>query len=173
MNLLLHTCCAPCAVVPTQFLKEQGIDFTAFNFNPNIHPRAEQLQRAETLHTLASLAGFAVIDVAQNAQADWEDCIGQSPDRCKLCYEIRLQETARQAKLLGFDAFSTTLLISPYQDHALIKEVAEEIAAAFGMPFYYHDFRPNFREGQNQAREMGLYRQKYCGCINSLAGQGR
>jgi len=171
--MLLHTCCAPCATYPAKFFKENGIDFTAFFMNPNIHPLSEQVRRGEALWMLADREKFGLIYSNEFDQDAWEGAIGESSDRCKLCYEIRLYETARQAKLRGFEGFSTTLLISPYQDHDLIKQIGFEAAEMLGLTFYYEDFRPHFREGQALAREMGIYMQKYCGCVVSLAGKGR
>ena len=80
---------------------------------------------------------------------------------------MRLDKTAQKAKELGFDYFSTTLLISPYQNHEMIYEVAEDMAEKYGVKFLYKDFRPFFREGQKIAMELGMYMQKYCGCIFS------
>ena len=89
-------------------------------------------------------------------------------NRCgNYCYPVRLAKTAKYAKEHGYDAFSTTLLVSPYQKHELICEIAEKIAKQYDIPFLYRDFRVGFREGQAKAREIGLYMQKYCGCIFS------
>ena len=87
--------------------------------------------------------------------------------RCNMCYRVRLDKTAWYAKEKGFDAFTTTLLVSPYQKHELICEIGQQAAQKYGIDFYYSDFRPGFRQGQQGAKEMGLYRQKYCGCIVS------
>ena len=87
--------------------------------------------------------------------------------RCVKCYEMRLYEAARQARDGGFDSFTSSLFISPYQKHDLMREVAEQAAAAYGVAFLYRDFRPYFRAGQERARELGFYMQKYCGCIFS------
>jgi predicted adenine nucleotide alpha hydrolase (AANH) superfamily ATPase len=84
-----------------------------------------------------------------------------------MCYSLRLDKVAKYAKDNGFDAFTTSLLVSPYQKHDLIKELGEKFALKYNIKFYYQDFRPFFREGQAMAKEMGLYRQKYCGCIVS------
>ncbi|MBR1976514.1 MAG: epoxyqueuosine reductase QueH, partial [Phascolarctobacterium sp.] len=67
----------------------------------------------------------------------------------------------------GYDAFSTTLLVSPYQKHALIIKEAEAAAEEFGIPFYYEDFREGYQRGVDISLEMGLYRQQYCGCVFS------
>jgi predicted adenine nucleotide alpha hydrolase (AANH) superfamily ATPase len=81
---------------------------------------------------------------------------------------MRLERTAARAAEGGFDGFSTSLLISPYQRHDAIRRLGEEAAAKFGVNFLYRDFRPLFRKGQAQARDLGLYMQKYCGCTFSL-----
>jgi predicted adenine nucleotide alpha hydrolase (AANH) superfamily ATPase len=88
-------------------------------------------------------------------------------NRCAYCYRIRLARTAALARERGFDAFSTTLLISPYQNHELLVQTAQDAAEEYGVEFLYRDFRPRFREGQAEARRLGLYMQKYCGCIFS------
>ena len=87
--------------------------------------------------------------------------------RCVKCYEMRLFEAARAAKEGGFDAFTSSLFISPYQKHELMRDVGYRAAEEYGVQFYYQDFRPMFRDGQQRARELGFYMQKYCGCIFS------
>ena len=95
---------------------------------------------------------------------------GVYPDfdyRCGFCYALRLEEAAATAKEQGFESFTTSLLISPYQNHELLKQIGEEMGEKYGVVFLYRDFRLRFREGQERARELGLYMQKYCGCIFS------
>lgn len=70
-------------------------------------------------------------------------------------------------KKIGYDSFSTTLLVSPYQNHEALKTLGEELAKKYVIKFVYRDFRVGFREGQQKARELGLYMQKYCGCVFS------
>ena len=96
-------------------------------------------------------------------------CKPAKPGRCFFCYRIRLEKTAVYAAQNGYDAFSTSLLISPYQQHDVIRRMGEELAAHYKVKFFYRDFRPLFREGQAEARALGLYRQKYCGCEYSIA----
>jgi predicted adenine nucleotide alpha hydrolase (AANH) superfamily ATPase len=88
-------------------------------------------------------------------------------DRCRFCYEFRLDEVAKTAKLENFDVFTTTLLGSPHQKHEIIKEVGEIMGKKYGVSFYYEDFRHGFNKARNMWRETNLYRQKYCGCIFS------
>ena len=88
-------------------------------------------------------------------------------DRCAYCYESRLFAAAKYAAEHGISSFSTTLLISPYQNHELLRQTGERAAQEYGVSFLYRDFRPYFKEGQQRARELELYMQKYCGCIFS------
>ncbi len=90
-----------------------------------------------------------------------------SPERCKSCYRLRLKKTAEEASKQGFDAFTTTLLISPYQDFEQITAIGNELADKYSISFYLRDFRPYFSKSIPIAKELGLYRQKYCGCIYS------
>ena len=87
--------------------------------------------------------------------------------RCAYCYRVRMEETARYAAEHGFDSFTTSLLISPYQNHEAICAVARAMGGEYGVEFLYRDFRPLFREGQQFARDHGFYMQKYCGCVFS------
>ena len=87
--------------------------------------------------------------------------------RCAYCYESRLSAAAKYAAEHGFSSFSTTLLISPYQNHELLRQTGERAAQEYGVSFLYRDFRPNFRVGNQRARELGFYMQKYCGCVFS------
>ena len=77
------------------------------------------------------------------------------------------QPTLRYAAEHGYTSFTSTLFVSPYQNHELLRQTAEELGRQYGVPFLYRDFRPGFRDGQRQARELGFYMQKYCGCVFS------
>ncbi|MFA6309303.1 MAG: epoxyqueuosine reductase QueH [Clostridia bacterium] len=171
MRLLLHMCCAPCALYPAGVLQDEKIEFEGFFYNPNIHPIDEFNRRKENVEIFSKNKGIKTTYADDFLQNDWENFSESDDERCKMCYSLRLSKTARFAKENGFNAFSTTLLVSPYQKHDLIKELGEKFSKDFGIEFYYRDFRPGFREGQARAKELGLYRQKYCGCIKSLNRQ--
>ena len=165
-RLLLHACCGPCAEYPARTLLAEGFKLRGFFYNPNIHPLAENDRRRKNLLILAESLGFPVdVDPACD-ESTWRTM--EAPARCRMCYSVRLHAAAKHAAAIGFPMFTTSLLISPYQDHEALKEIGEAAALAHGVRFLYRDFRPHFREGQQQARADGLYRQKYCGCINSL-----
>lgn len=160
-------CCGPCSVYPASVLQEEGIMFEGLFFNPNIHPYDEFIKRKENLKLFTDAKNITLSCIDEFSQDIWEKFNSTNNDRCRMCYEVRMNKAASYAKANGFDAFTTTLLVSPYQNHELIKEIGEKYAKDYGIEFYYRDFRPGFRQGQQQAKEMGLYRQKYCGCIIS------
>lgn len=168
MEVLLHTCCAPCSIKCIDMLESESITPVLFWYNPNIHPYTEYKNRKNALVDYAKSKNLKV-----NLKDDYglrEFVKNIYPDfgnRCEYCYTSRLEETAKYAHDNGYKAFSTTLLISPYQKHDLIRKAAQEIAEKYGVEFIYRDFRPYFKEGQKTAREMGTYMQKYCGCIFS------
>jgi len=147
---------------------QENVDFEGFFFNPNIHPLDEFKRRMETLKEFAGQKGLTVYYKDDFMQDVWENFKGETVERCAMCYGTRLEKTAQFASEKGLDAFTTTLLVSPYQKHDMIKELGEKYASKYGVEFYYRDFRPGFRQGQNEARELKLYRQKFCGCIVSF-----
>jgi len=169
MKLLMHTCCAPCSVYCIDSLREEGIEPTLYWFNPNIHPYIEYKQRRDTLKEYTENIEIKSIFEENYGLKDFcKNVIGDLDNRCvKYCYRIRLEQTAKYAKENGYEAFSTTLLISPYQNHEALKQIGEELAKKYKIAFLYRDFRVGFKEGQAEARKIGLYMQKYCGCIFS------
>ena len=169
MKLLMHTCCAPCSVYCIDTLRAEGIEPTLFWYNPNIHPFMEYKARRDCLKDYASMVGAKlIINEDYGLDEFCKNVINDIPGRCvNYCYRKRIGETVRYAVENGYDAFTTTLLVSPYQKHEELKTVCEELAEAAGIKFVYRDFRVGFRDGQAKARELGLYMQKYCGCIFS------
>ena len=171
MNLLLHMCCGPCSCYPVKVLRGQGIEPTGYFFNPNIHPYKEWDMRLKAAEEFAARSEMKIItdkhymlrDFLRRALAAEQVENG----RCRMCYTWRLEETARYAAENGFDAFTSTLFYSIYQQHELMKETAEHFAKVYGVKFHYEDFRPGWQEGIDMSVEMGLYRQPYCGCIFS------
>ena len=169
MKLLMHTCCAPCSVYCIDTLRAEGIEPTLYWYNPNIHPYKEYEARLNTLREYSKMIDINLIE--ENVYGLREFCkntVNSLDTRCKdYCYPVRLEQTAKYAKENGFDTITTTLLVSPYQQHDLIHELGEKIAKKYDINFVYRDFRVGFRQGQAKARELGLYMQKYCGCVFS------
>lgn len=167
MKILTHVCCAPCFTYPHKRMQEEGHNVTAFFYNPNIHPYLEFKNRLETVEKYVELKGTRVIyDYDYDIENFLRGALA-AKERCKFCYTCRLTKTAQMARQLEFDAFTTTLLISPYQEHEKLAGVGEKIADEFGITFYYEDFREGYQESRDISRSLGLYMQKYCGCIFS------
>jgi len=167
MKILTHICCAPCFTYPHKRMLEDGHDVTAFFYNPNIHPYTEYKNRRESVEKYAKLRGTKVIyDSNYDIEKYLRGALG-AENRCRFCYTERLGKTAELAKQLAFDAFTTSLLISPYQDHETLADAGEKIADETGVRFYYEDFREGYRESRQISRTLGLYMQKYCGVYSA------
>lgn len=168
MNTLLHICCAPCANGCISSLQAEGVAVTGFWYNPNIHPYTEYRSRRDCLRSYAAALSLPLIERNDYGLRPFCSAVcGDLAHRCEKCYEMRLFQAAQCARDQGFDSFTSSLFISPYQNHALMQAIAERASAQFGVPFLYRDFRPLFHDGQARARELGFYMQKYCGCIFS------
>ena len=165
---LLHVCCGPCAVYPSRSLRENGYRFDAYFCNPNIYPLEEFVKREENVLLWAEKDGVRIHVDRERSEDYWSLYRGAKSGRCDMCYRLRAAKVFDFAKNKGYDSVTTTLLVSPYQDQALIKSIFEECAEARKVKFLYFDFRTGYREGQELAKELGLYRQKYCGCLPSL-----
>jgi len=172
MKLLLHICCAPCSTAAVQAWRQEGADVTGTFFNPNIHPFTEHRHRYDTLLAYASkidlpLAGEPMYDIV-----GWLRMVSgqeRKGERCRLCIAHRMNHVAKLAADAGFDAFSTSLLVSPWQEHEIVIEEGKRAGETAGVEFAYRDFRPLYNQSIDISRSMGLYRQKYCGCIYSEA----
>lgn len=171
--MLLHVCCANCALYPVQSLLSRGVEIKALWFNPNIHLEDEYSKRLSALRTLEALWSLDVEYIDEYGIREFLRAVQASDaDRCSVCYAMRLDKTAQTARQMGIEAFSTTLLVSPYQKIDLIKTAGEEAGRRHGVSFFFEDFRPGYREGVAMSKQMGLYRQKYCGCIYSKKERG-
>ena len=167
-QILLHSCCGPCSIAILAAFAERGQTVTSYFYNPNIQPFTEHRARKEAWLQLMEMTDTSYILDDDYPLEMWLGKVADAPgERCGFCYDIRLRAAAETAVANGFRRFTSSLLISPYQKHELIRLTGEKIAAEFGLEFYYEDFRPLFREGQRMAREAGIYMQKYCGCIYS------
>jgi len=175
-RILVHMCCGPCSIYPLKAMLGDRAEVWGFFYNPNIHPHSEFLKRLSAVKTLAGLLSINVIlheeykplPFIRNLKASTGGQKHPPKDlRCRYCYGVRLEETAKAAKSNGFDAFSSSLLYSKYQNHEEIKELGVDLGKKYGILFYYEDFRAGWQDGINESKEKGLYRQKYCGCIYS------
>lgn len=168
MKLLLHMCCAPCSTYSCKRFRELSYEIHGFFYNPNIHPYKEHQRRLEALEEYCDSEEIPLM-VRKDYQLEGylSKVMPDLPNRCRACYRIRLEEAARMAAETGIDRFSTTLAISPYQNHELLREEGERAAKKYGVEFVYEDLRPGYRESVETSKSLGLYRQPYCGCIFS------
>ena len=169
-KLLLHACCAPCAIYPVEEAKKDGLDITAFFYNPNIHPPKEHDKRKNECDKFFKLEDTGMISPEYGA-SDYFVKITEDenpPERCAMCWDIRMEKSAVFAKDKNFDLFTTTLLGSPYQNHETLREICERLSKEKRIDFYYKDFREGFRAAHKLAKGKGMYCQNYCGCVFSI-----
>lgn len=168
MKLLLHICCAPCAIYPVRLLRERDITVMGYFHKSNIHPYSECLRRQQALEDYSAGIDLGVIyQDGYDMENFIRNVVYRETERCRYCYYDRLKSTALTARHGKFDCFSSTLLYSKFQRHALIREIGEAVGKETGVRFYYEDFRPGWKEGIEESKRLNLYRQQYCGCIYS------
>ncbi|MDI6861643.1 MAG: epoxyqueuosine reductase QueH [Caldisericia bacterium] len=165
-SILIHTCCAPCSILVIDKFKKD-YEITLFFYNPNIHPYKEYLERLNSFKSFAEnqkinyiVAKYEYKDYFMNITKNFED-------RCKFCYQLRLNQAAIISKELNIKNFTTTMLYSPYQKHDIIKTIGELLAKNYDLNFIYFDLRERYADGVKLSKDYNLYRQKYCGCIFS------
>ncbi|MBI4974246.1 MAG: epoxyqueuosine reductase QueH [Candidatus Omnitrophica bacterium] len=169
MNILLHICCAPCAIAPVEELKKEGHKVTGYFYNPNVHPYSEYLKRVAEVERYSKDINLSVHYSDYDIENYFQHIVYNEAlkNRCPVCWWLRLEKTAKYAKSNGFDSFTTTLLGSPYQDQDVVKEICLDVAKTLELDFYYKDFRPYFKGAHMSARSKGMYCQNYCGCVFS------
>lgn len=174
-SLLLHICCAPCSAYISQTLLMPKYELTWYFCNPNLNNLLEYNLRLEAVKTVAAKFNIPLIVEAYEHKT-WLDLVrGRENDtergeRCKLCYRDRLEKAAALAKKHNFNYFTTSLLVSPYKDKLAINKIGHELSGKYGVVYLAEDFQANdgYLKSQNLAKELGIYRQKFCGCEFSL-----
>ena len=169
MNILLHICCAPCSIYPIEKLREDKHVIAGLFYNPNIHPYPEYLKRKDAVEKYSKSVTLNVTYSDYDLEYYFQHIVYDeyTNNRCPACWWIRMKKAGQFAKENGFDAFTTTLLGSPYQEHETLKNLCEDIAKSSGIKFYYDDFRTGLKKAQDVAKSKGIYRQNYCGCLFS------
>ena len=171
MRLLLHVCCGPCAIVPAREFLRAGHEVTGWFHNPNIHPLAEYLRRREGALQMAEKSGIPMLSPGTVPAYDPETwrraALAFADGRCAYCRESRFAALAAKTREMGFDAFSSSLLYSRRQNHEGMKQAGEKAARIEGAAFLYRDFRPLWHEGIAASKQLGIYRQRWCGCLFS------
>lgn len=169
MKVTLHACCGPCLIEPYDALLRQGHDVLVVYANPNIHPLSEYERRRDALLDYAEARGIEVVEAVYEP-AEWIAAVGEAASgagRCELCHRLRLGAAARIAAERGSEALFTTLTVSPYQDQAAIGRAGEAACAEAGVRYVPTDFRDLYPEAVRRSKVLGMYRQRYCGCVLS------
>lgn len=173
-DILLHACCAPCTSGVFEQLAPY-FNITVLYYNPNIYPKSEFDLRLENLHKLNKHFPFKIIECEYDENefllvANGLEEEKEGGKRCAKCFELRLRKAAEFAKKEGFAYFTTTLSISPYKDSDLLNEVGNKMEKEFGVKYFYSNFKKNdgYKRSIVLSKELGLYRQHYCGCRYSI-----
>lgn len=175
--LVLHSCCAPCSTYVLTYLSEY-FRIKVFYYNPNIFPHEEYEKRAKEqqyfIEQMASkyLVECVVGDYESELFYDIAQGLEREPEcglRCDKCYELRLRKTGELAKELGADFFSTTLTISPLKKADKLNEIGMKLEAELGVKYLISDFKKKngYKQSTMISKEVGLYRQDFCGCVYS------
>jgi predicted adenine nucleotide alpha hydrolase (AANH) superfamily ATPase len=167
-KLLVHVCCVHCAAYTVEHWGHEGYEVTAFWYNPNIHPFSEHRSRLDSMKVFADKTGLPLmVDDVYDFEEYFRRVAGHESERCRECFILRLDRSAQFALEKGFDAFTTTLLISPHQQHEVLRETGEAVAAEKGIEFLYADLRKRYSDSRHITKPLDLYRQQYCGCVYS------
>ena len=176
-KILLHSCCAPCSSYVITFLSNY-LDITILYYNPNISPKEEYEKRKQeqikliknikTKNKLDYLDCDYENDIYNKSVMGYETCL-EGGSRCHICFNLRLDKTAKLAKQYNYDYFGSTLTVSPHKNSKIINEIGEKISQQYQIKWLYSDFKKNegFKQSIELSKKYELYRQDYCGCIYS------
>lgn len=173
-KILLHICCIGCGAYVSKLLSDE-FDVKLFFYNPNIFPREEYEKRLEEIERVAREFDLSVIQ-GEYDHAAWLEKIkglekeAEKGKRCLICYNDRLEETAKKAEELGIENFTSTLTVSPHKLANEISRIGNELSEKYSIDFYDKDFKKQdgFRKAVLLSKELKLYRQEYCGCEFSI-----
>lgn len=171
-KLLLHCCCGPCSTAVVERLM-CDYDITLFYYNPNIYPVEELKKRAEQVIKVANY--FGVKYIIDETTIDFQTIAKglenekEGGNRCQICFDIRLSKTAECAKSNNYNIFATTLTVSPYKNAKIINNIGDAISQRQNIEYLPSDFKKNngFLRSIQLSKQLGLYRQNYCGCVFS------
>ncbi|MCX6811929.1 MAG: epoxyqueuosine reductase QueH [Candidatus Berkelbacteria bacterium] len=178
-KILIHSCCAPCSTYVYKALIIDGFNITGFFYNPNIHGVKEYRKRLKSMKKWGKIIKKRIIVPEYYVKDYFEALLNYEKEhhrqierdkkrRCQVCFSLRLRKTAEEAKSKKFDFFTTTLLVSPYQDQSLLWQIGSDVGSEVGVDFYFRDFRKGYLASRHLARINTLYQQKYCGCVYSI-----
>ena len=168
-KILIHACCGICSGYPISLLKEMGYSPVVYFCNPNIDTEDEFNKRlaAQKIVCMYHWVDLVVDDYNHEEYLQKIKGLENAPERgarCVECIRLRLQKTAQKARELGIKQFTTSLPISPHKNFEMISELGNELAG--DLEFVAIDFKKKdgFLKTNKLSKELGIYRQNYCGC---------
>ena len=174
-KILLHACCGICSGYPISFLKDIGYEVVVYFYNPNIYPLQEYQKRLDAQKKLCNHYNCELIEGKYSPEEYFDYIKGYENEpergkRCDRCFELRLEQSAKIAKQLGIEEFTTSISISPHKDYEKITQIGKNIAEKYGLNYLSVNFRKNdgVLKTNQISKSLGLYRQNYCGCKYSL-----
>ncbi len=177
-KILLHSCCAPCSSHVISVLTKYA-DITILYYNPNISPIEEyEKRKEEQIRLINEINKDHKVDIVdcdydnniyESLIKGFENC-PERGDRCTICFNLRLEKTAKMAKLLNYDYFCSTLSVSPYKNSKLINEIGENLSKKYDVKWLHSDFKKQdgYKHSIELSHKYNLYRQDYCGCKYSI-----
>lgn len=175
--LLLQCCCAPCSSTVLEILND-CFTVKVYYYNPNIYPEAEYRKRFQNMQRLIDRAGYTNIEIidAPYAQQDFFNAVRglenekEGAKRCSVCFGLRLEKTAKKAKEIGAEYFTTTLSVSPHKNSRLLNEIGVKLQEEYGVKYLQSDFKKKdgYKRSTELSKQYELYRQNYCGCKYSI-----
>jgi epoxyqueuosine reductase len=159
-------------IYPLEQLRKQNFEVCGLFYNPNIQPSDELEKRKANVFTYSNRTNCSVFFDKSDDSEQFFTAFGDKldgPQRCHTCWYLRMKKTAEHARKINVNCFTTTLLVSPYQDGAKIKEIGEKVAEQTGVEFYYENFSVGYQNAVQSSKLENMYRQKYCGCSLSFA----
>lgn len=176
-DVLVHCCCGICSAYPLKSLKEMGYNPIAYFFNPNVQPYFEYEKRMDAQKKLCQaldcelIVDDYMVDFYNQIMVGYENHT-EGSERCTRCFELRLLKTIQKARELGIKNYTTSIPISPYKNFDVITQVGETFSKYFNIDYLAINFKKKdgFLKSNIIANDLNLYRQNYCGCINSFLG---
>ncbi len=173
-SLLMHSCCGPCSSYCIESLSK-FFKITILWYNPNIYPKEEfdlrLLNQKKLIENMKTENPVDILVLPYDDESFYNAVKGLENEkeggaRCKECFKLRAEITAKTAKEKGFDFFTTTLTVCPHKNAPLINEIGFETGEKYGAAFLPCDFkkREGYKRSIELSKQFGLYRQNYCGC---------
>lgn len=181
-SVLIHACCAPDSTAVLDGWKPLVKRLAVYFHNPNVYPPEEYERRLEAMRIVSRRWAVELVEgeyetdaPAFNSAFEPYGLEAEGGKRCAVCFELRLRAAAQKTHELGFDSFATTLTISPHKNHRLINALGAQAGAEFGVDYIPTNFkrREGFKRSVELSGELGLYRQRYCGCRYSILAKVR